>query len=79
MSAPDTLIATLTKNTREQLRVSLGSFNGVDLLYLRVWFDAGGGEYRPGKSGVAVRVGMIPELLEALKSANEAANGGASS
>lgn len=38
-----TIIATLRKNAREDLRVSLDKFNGHDLLSLRVWFGTDDG------------------------------------
>jgi hypothetical protein len=46
--------ATVRKNAREELRVSLNAFRGRMLLDLRVWFADGDGEMRPGKRGVAI-------------------------
>ena len=62
----DTMIAQLTKNGSERLHISLGQFNGYELVQQRVYFDAGGGEFRPGKQGLALRVEMLPALIDAL-------------
>lgn len=63
------LIANLRKNAREAVFVQLSQFKGHDLLSLRVHYDAGNGEMRPGKDGLAVRVEQLPELREALQAA----------
>jgi hypothetical protein len=63
MSRP---IATIRKNAREELRVSVDEFHGHHLLNLRVWFEAEDGQMRPGKQGLAVRVALLPELRAAL-------------
>ena len=68
-------IATIPKNSREELRVSLDHFRGHDLVNLRVWFDAGEGEMRPGKKGLAVRIAHLPDLIGALHDARQAAEG----
>jgi len=66
----DTVVATIKKNSRETLRVSLGEFEGNDLVSLRLWFtvDAESPE-RPSKSGFSLRVALIPELITALQEA----------
>lgn len=66
-----THVATIRKNAREELRVTLENFKGHDILSLRVWFDAGEGEMRPGKQGLALRVELMPDLMEALRAAEE--------
>ena len=38
-----------------------------------VWYDAGNGELRPGKGGISLRVGKLPELYAAIGKALEAA------
>ena len=49
------LIATIAKNSREELRVTLDEFRGYRLLKLRVWFKAGDGEGRPDHSDLALK------------------------
>ena len=58
----DDIIGTIHKNAREEIRVSLGEFNGHQLLNLRVWFEAEDGSMRPGKSGLAFRVDRLEEF-----------------
>lgn len=66
----DTLIARLPKNGREELRVFLTEFHGKPLCAARVFFrPEGGGEMRPGKSGLNLRVQMLPALIDALQKA----------
>ena len=64
-------IATIPKNTREEIRVQIGEFNGHQLLNIRVWADsreAGAGRV-PTKAGVACKVALLPELIAALLAA----------
>ena len=63
----DTTIATIPKNAREELRVGLSDFRGVDLLNQRVWYESREGEMRPAKDGYALRIEKLPELIEALQ------------
>jgi len=56
----------IRKNAREEIRITLDDFKGHQLVNLRVWFDAGNGDYRPGKQGVAFRLDLLPEVLKAL-------------
>ncbi len=62
-----TPVATIQKNDREELRVSIDEFKGHHLLNVRVWYDAADGEQRPGKQGIALKLSLLPGLLEALK------------
>lgn len=68
-----THIATIRKNAREDLRVTLDEFRGHHLLNLRVWFDADENEQRPGKQGIAIRLDQLPSLRQALAEAEDAA------
>lgn len=68
-----THVATIRKNAREDLRVTLEKYRGHHLLNLRIWFDAGGGEQRPGKQGVAIRLDLMPHLRQALAEAERKA------
>ena len=62
----DTLIASIEKNAREEIRVSLSEFNGHDLANLRVWFKTDDGDMRPGKAGLAFRIEQLPAVIRAL-------------
>lgn len=65
-------IADIPKNSREVLRVELSTFNGHDLVNLRVWYGADD-DMRPGKAGVALRVEKLPQLRDAIDKAIAAA------
>ena len=63
MSEP---FAVFRKNATEEVRVSLEDFKGHRLVNIRVWFTGDDGEMRPGKQGLALRVEMLPAMLDAL-------------
>lgn len=58
----------IRKNTREVIRINRADFKGHDVVNVRVFFDAGDGDMKPGKQGVAFRAALAPELIEALQS-----------
>lgn len=66
------LIATIPKNAREEIRVALDEFEAGDVTYnmlsLRVFYEDGG-EHRPGRNGLNVRVELLPAILGALRDA----------
>ena len=66
------LISTIPKNGREEIRVALDEFQTKDASYdmvsMRVFFEDGG-EYRPGRNGLNVRVELLPAILAALREA----------
>ncbi len=59
-------LASFRKNAREEVHISLDEFNGHDLINIRVFYDAGNGDMRPGKQGLAIRLEQLPDLMEAL-------------
>lgn len=66
----------ITKNAREEYRIERQDFRGHDLLNIRVFYYDGSGEMRPGKQGIAIRMDLVPELMDAIDcvtSAQEAA------
>ncbi|WP_409566901.1 transcriptional coactivator p15/PC4 family protein [Methylobacterium sp. J-048] len=80
MGAPvtaSTLIATVVKNNVEEVRISLATFNGFDLVDIRTFARLIGtdGEPMPTKRGVCLSRNRLPELIQALIQAQE---GGAS-
>ncbi|KAA9010171.1 transcriptional coactivator p15/PC4 family protein [Histidinibacterium aquaticum] len=66
-----TVLASIRKNAREELRVSRDDYKGHDMINLRVFYDAGD-EMRPGKQGIALKAELLPELLNALRRAQDA-------
>ena len=73
MSAP-TLIATVMKNNVEEVRVSLTTFNGFDLVDIRTFARLVGacGEPLPTKRGICLGRDRLPDLIAALRAAEEA-------
>ena len=71
MMPSQSALATIRKNALEEIRVELSEFNGHDLLNIRIWTDPrnGGSERIPTKAGIACRVALLPEIIEALQQA----------
>ena len=65
------LISVIRKNAAEEIRVELTEFNGHQLINIRVWTEPrnGGSERIPTKAGIACRVALLPEIIEALQQA----------
>ena len=72
MSA-STLIATVTKNNVEEVRVSLTTFNGFDLIDIRTFARSlgSGGEPVPTKRGICLCRDRLGDLITALIQAQE--------
>jgi Transcriptional Coactivator p15 (PC4) len=60
------VIARFEKNSREEVWVSLDDFHGKKLINLRVHYRSEGGEWLPGKQGLAVSVDRYRDLAEAI-------------
>lgn len=73
---PDQHIATIRKNTREEIRVDLTTYGGHRLFNARVWYQADDGTMQPGKSGVAFKAALLPVFAEAVFLALEKARDG---
>jgi hypothetical protein len=70
----DALVARIAKNPTEEVRVSLTSYRGHDLVDIRVFFQDEQGEWRPTKRGVSLSVDSFAELREAVAKAEEMLN-----
>lgn len=66
-------IATIEKNTREEIRVSLDDWRGYDLVSVRVFYRRKAGESLPTKKGITFDVKLLPEIIMALEAAHKAA------
>jgi hypothetical protein len=64
-----TLIAAIRRNAREEVRVTLGEWNGAPVFGIRAWFKADDGTMRPSKDGLTLRAGLLPDLAQALAKA----------
>ena len=72
--ATEALLVTIPKNAREQVRLTSGSFHGVDVIGCRVWYKESGSEkYLPSKKGIVLRpetwAAVFPYLEAALMAA----------
>ena len=64
------LICDIPKNARETLRVELSEFKGHNLVALRLYVPASDGDgLKPTAKGITFKVGLLPEILEALAQA----------
>jgi Transcriptional Coactivator p15 (PC4) len=70
----DALVARIAKNPTEEVRISLTSYRGHDLVDIRVFFQDEQGEWRPTKRGVSLSVDSFAELREAVVKAEEMLN-----
>lgn len=61
-------IGSLTKNSREHVRVALDHFKGHDLLDIRITTESGG-IWMPTAKGVSVNIAKLPELIALLRAA----------
>lgn len=61
-------IATIPKNAREQLRVSLTEFKGHDLIDVRVYADTGE-KLVATRKGITASVDHLPAIVAALQRA----------
>ncbi len=66
------LIATIPKNARQEIRVSLDEFKTktatYDMVSMRTFYEDGG-EYHPGRNGLNIRVELLPGIVAALRDA----------
>ena len=66
-------VARFQKNATETVIVKLTNFKGSDLVDIRAHVEGqsgqGGVEMKPTQKGLTLKVGLIPELIEALKKA----------
>jgi hypothetical protein len=63
----DRVLRTLTKNSREQIRISLSDFHGRQVIDIRVYYQGPNGEWLPGKKGLAFTSEKLPLFLDALQ------------
>ena len=73
MADEEIIVGTFPKNNREDVRVSLSKFKGHNLLGVRVWYKSEKDDPKPSKSGITIRVEMLPDLLELMQQAKEIA------
>lgn len=60
------VIARFEKNSREEVWVSVDDFRGRKIINIRVHYRSEGGEWLPGRQGLAVGVDRYRDLAEAV-------------
>lgn len=70
----EALVARISKNPTEEVRISLTSYRGYDLVDIRVYYQDEQGEWRPTKRGVSLSVDSFAELREAISKVEERLN-----
>lgn len=63
---PDRIVATITKNDREDLRIALNEYQGRSYASMRIWYMDRAGEMKPGRQGLAVGIDKLPDLIAGL-------------
>ena len=69
-------VRTIKKSQREEIRIGLSEFHKdgkqFDMMFARVYFDDGA-QYKPGRNGINLKVGLLPALIEGLQAAADKA------
>ena len=67
-------VATIPKNKREEIRVSLTEYQGYDLVDVRVFCEPyAGDEWVATKKGISLIVPRLPDLIDGLQTAQRVA------
>lgn len=70
-SAESSIIAKFEKNKKEEVRLSVETFHGRKIINIRVFYKDDGGEWKPGKQGLAVAIERYKELAGAVLEVGE--------
>jgi len=68
MSEP---IYTIEKNSRERFQFSTDEFQGKDYFSVRIYYDAGNGEFKPTQKGVTFPVAKLSEFVAGVDALKE--------
>ena len=70
-------IATIKKNSIDEIRVGLSEFKGHNLINIRVYTEIENGkDMVPTKKGLTCNIRLLPELITALREAEKEAQSG---
>ncbi len=70
----DTIVATIARNARESIRVSLTTYKGHRLVDIRTFADPGGGvDPQPTRKGLTCKAALLPALAKAVADAEQEA------
>jgi hypothetical protein len=66
------LIATIPRNSRDEIRIELGEYKGHEFVSVRIWTKSHDSEdVVPTKKGITVKPDQLAELITALKDAEK--------
>jgi len=68
------IVHEIIKGTTEKIVFSVNSFQGAEYVHVRVYFEAGDGEWRPTKKGISVNAGLIDELYQGVSKLRDKVN-----
>jgi len=60
------VISTFEKNKKEEVRVSVETFHGRNIINIRVYYKDDDGTMKPGKQGIALAVERYKDLAGAI-------------
>jgi hypothetical protein len=64
------IIKDIQKNNKEIIRIEVSEFKGMELINLRIWFQAidekGNIAYKPSQKGVAINISHYEELKDGI-------------
>jgi hypothetical protein len=63
----DRVLRTVTKNSREEIRIGLTDFHGRQVIDIRVFYPGPDGEWRPTKKGFGFTSEKLPRFINALQ------------
>ncbi|MBW2645933.1 MAG: transcriptional coactivator p15/PC4 family protein [Deltaproteobacteria bacterium] len=72
------LIKKFDKNAAEVVKVQIQDYQGSEYVDLRVWTNSShddSGEERPTRKGITLNTELLPDLIEALRSAQSVIEG----
>ena len=70
------IVHEVEKGISEKIVFSLNSFKGESYLHIRIYFQAGGDEWRPTQKGISVSTELIEEIYQGVSKLRERVNGG---
>jgi hypothetical protein len=62
MSDEPRVVYSFIRNSREEVRASLGDWGGYRLAHLRIWVDGRDDEPQPTNKGLSLPIEHLPEL-----------------
>ncbi len=69
------IIKDIEKNNKEVIRIEISEFKGMELINLRVWYQAIGDKgdmiYKPSQKGIAINISKYEELREGINKIGE--------